>query len=133
MTTAKALESAVKTALTADLGSYSEVPAISEPGRSHAVELGRHVQADEGVRVQPVTSNAMAAVEHDHADVRVVNQRINESHPRRASADDEIVRFYRLWHEYIVSPTTGRDKRPRRRPRPGCRPALGRRPRLPDR
>ena len=51
-------------------------------------------------------ADAVPPIDHDDADVRVVNQRINEGHPRCARADDDIVRLQRLWHESIVSGTT---------------------------
>src|SRR5213080_366429 len=49
------------------------------------------MQADERVRVEPVPAHAVPAVHHDHADVRVLDQRIDECHSHGACADYLVV------------------------------------------
>jgi hypothetical protein len=63
----------------------------AEQCRGHAVERGRLVQADKRARVQPMSTDTVPTVDHDHADVRMVDQRVRERHPLRARADHQIV------------------------------------------
>ena len=61
------------------------------------------MQADEGVRVQPVPSHAVPPIDHDHADVRMIDQGVGERHPGRARADHQVVGFQPLGHALIVT------------------------------
>jgi hypothetical protein len=65
--------------------------ATAQRGRDHAVELGCLVQPDERIGVEPVTSGAVAAIDHGHVDVGVVDEGIHESHACGTGADDQIV------------------------------------------
>jgi hypothetical protein len=51
------------------------------------------MEPDERIRVQPMPTCTVPTVDHDDADVGVVDQRIRERHPHRAGADDHIVSF----------------------------------------
>ena len=62
------------------------------------------MEADKGVRVQPMAADAVPTVHHDHADVRVVEQRVRERHPRRARADHQIVGLQHLDHGLMLIP-----------------------------
>ncbi len=68
------------------------------------------MEADEGVRVQPMSADTMPTVHHDDVDVCVVDQRIGERHPRRACADDQIVRFQDRRHGVMLTPPRKRVK-----------------------
>ena len=54
-----------------------------QDARVHAVVRRRLVQPDERVRVEPVTTRAMAAVDEDDLGVRMAQQRVHERHSRR--------------------------------------------------
>ena len=56
-------------------------PIGTEPRRRHAIERRGLVQPHEGVRVQPVPADVVAAVDHDHTDLRVVDQSVRKRHP----------------------------------------------------
>jgi hypothetical protein len=50
----------------------------------------------ERIRLEPVPAGRVTPVDHDDVDVRRrVEERIGERHPRRAAADDEVVRLQR--------------------------------------
>ena len=51
------------------------------------------MEPDERVRVKPVSTDAVPAVDHDHADVRMVDQGVRERHPHRTGTDHEVVGF----------------------------------------
>ena len=78
--------------------------AAAEQGRRDAVEGRGLVQADEGVRLEPVPADAVATVDQGHADVGVVDQRVGEGHPHGAGAHHEIVGFDSARHESTLPP-----------------------------
>ena len=51
----------------------------------------RDVQADEGIRVDPVAADGMPTVDQRHLGVGFRHERVGEREPARARADDEIV------------------------------------------
>ena len=89
---------------------------VAEQRRGHAVERGGLVQPDERVRVEPVPTDSVPAVDHDHADVRMVDQSVRERHPRRTCADHEVFGF-QLSHRHGVHAggASGAGQRPRER------------------
>ena len=62
------------------------------------------MQTDEGVGVQPVPTDAVTSVDHGHADVGVVDQRVCERHAHGTGADDEVVSLQAARHGAIQSP-----------------------------
>src|SRR6185295_5660934 len=59
------------------------------------------MQVHERIRIEPVAARPMAPFDHDDVSVAVLDQRIDERHPERAGADDQIVR---LDHARTVAP-----------------------------
>ena len=51
-----------------------------------------------------MSTDTMPTVHHDDADVRMVDQRVRERHPRRARADDQIVGFQDRHHGLMLTP-----------------------------
>ena len=64
---------------------------LPERGRVHAVVRRRLVQLDERIGVEPVTAGAMPPIDHHDIGVGMLDQRVDEPHPERARADDEVV------------------------------------------
>jgi hypothetical protein len=61
------------------------------------------VQANEGVGVQPMSADTVPPVDHHHADVRMVDQRVRERHPRGAGADHQVVGLQELHHRHMLT------------------------------
>ena len=78
--------------------------ATTEQGRCNAIEGRGLVQADEGIRLQPVPADAVATVDQGHAYVGVVGQGVREGHSRGAGTHHEVVGFDRAPHESTVAP-----------------------------
>jgi hypothetical protein len=51
-----------------------------------------------------MTTNAVPTVHHDHADVRMVEQRVRERHSRRARADHQVVGLPCPHHGFMLAP-----------------------------
>ena len=66
------------------------------------------METDEGVRVQTMPTGTVPAVDHDHPDVRVVDQCVRERHPGRPSADYEVVGLQPLHHVLMLPRRTSR-------------------------
>ena len=66
-------------------------PILPERGRIDAVVPRRLVELHERVRVEPVAAGSMTPLDHHHVGVAVLDQRVDEGHPERAGADDEVV------------------------------------------
>lgn len=69
------------------------VNAVSpERKRVHAVVRRRRVQADKRIRVQPMATRSLPAVDHGHLDVlRLGHERVGEGEATRPAAHDQIV------------------------------------------
>ena len=67
---------------------------VAKQRRGHAIERRCLVESDEGVRVEPVPTDSVPAVDQDHPDVRMVDQSVRERHPRGTRADDEVVSLH---------------------------------------
>ena len=65
--------------------------AIAEFARRDAVIGRRLMQADEGIGVVPVTARRRSAIHHRHVRLGFAEQRVDESHRRRARAYNEII------------------------------------------
>ena len=78
------------------------------------------MEPDERVRVKPVPTDSVPAVDHDHADVRMIDQRVRECHPRRTSTDHEVVGF-QLNHRHRLIFSAGQ-KQVNSGPEPGSFP-----------
>ena len=62
------------------------------------------MEPDEGIRVEPVSTGTVPTVDHDHADVRMIDQCVRERHPRRTRTDHEVVGFQlNHRHRFILS------------------------------
>ena len=69
-------------------------PIPTERKRVHAVIGGRGVQANERIRILPMTSRSQAAVEHGHLHIRLSHQCIDERQGARARSYDQIIRAH---------------------------------------
>jgi hypothetical protein len=49
------------------------------------------MELDEWIRVQPMPTGRVAAVDERDMDIRVVDERIREGHAHRPGTDDEVV------------------------------------------
>ena len=66
-------------------------PVVTERGGVDAVVPRRLVELDERVRVEPVPTGSMTALDDHHVGVAVFEQGVDERHPHRAGTDDEMV------------------------------------------
>ena len=56
------------------------------------------MQSYERVRVEPVATDVVATVDHDHLTVRMVDEGVGEGEAGRPSADDQVVGPQRASH-----------------------------------
>ena len=73
---------------------------LAERQRIHAVVRGGGVQANERIRVQPMTSRSLSAVDHRHLDVRLGHQRVGEGEAARARSYHQIIGI----DQYVLAP-----------------------------
>ena len=64
---------------------------LAERQRVHAVVGGRSVQANERIRIQPMTSGSVSTVDHRHLNIRLGHQRIGEGKAARTSPYNQII------------------------------------------
>jgi hypothetical protein len=65
--------------------------AATEHRGRDAVEHGRVVQLHERIRILPMTTWGMAAIDDRDVDVSVVDERVGERHAHRPCAHDQVV------------------------------------------
>ena len=51
------------------------------------------MEPNERVRVKPVPTDSVPAVDHNHADICMIDQGVRERHPHRTSTDHDVVGF----------------------------------------
>jgi hypothetical protein len=88
----------------AGLGPVLLHPATAQQRRRDTVEGRSLVQADEGICLEPVTAHAVAAIDHRHPHLSVVDQRIGERHAGGAGTHHEIVNFHAARHGSYRAP-----------------------------
>jgi hypothetical protein len=67
-------------------------PIATERQRVHAVIGRRGVQTNERIRILPVTSGSLAAVDRGHLHIRLSHQCVDERQGARARSYDQIIR-----------------------------------------
>ena len=72
------------------------------------------MEPNERVRVKPVPTDSVPAVDHDHADICMIDQGVRERHPHRTSTDHDVVGF-QLNHRHRAHPV-GATEAGQRRP-----------------
>lgn len=65
----------------------------AERERVHPVVRRRGMQANERIRVPPMTARARLAVDHRHLDIRLGHQRVSERESAGTRAYDQIIRL----------------------------------------
>ena len=75
----------------AALGTGRLQPAAAEERRRDPVEGRGLMQPHEAVRVEPMPARAVAAIHQRDGDVRVRREGVDERHPHRSRADDQVV------------------------------------------
>ena len=91
--------------LKASLGPTLLELATAEECRGDAVEGGGLMQPNEGIRLEPVPSRTVPAVDEGHPRVAVGDQRVGESHPRRAGAKHQVVHVEGPRHHVTIART----------------------------
>jgi hypothetical protein len=64
---------------------------LAKHQRVHAVVRRGGMQADERIRMQPMTSRGITAVDHGHLGIRLGHQRVDEGQPARARPYNQII------------------------------------------
>jgi hypothetical protein len=58
------------------------------------------MQANERIRMPPMTSRSIAAVDYGHLGIRLGHQRVDESQPARARPHNQIIGV----HKHVLAP-----------------------------
>ena len=64
---------------------------VAKHTRVDSVVRRRLVETYERIGIKPVTTRTMPSVNHDHVDVRLGDQRVDERHPSGTGAHNEVV------------------------------------------
>jgi hypothetical protein len=78
-------------------------PVLAKGQRIHSVVRGGGMEANERIRVQPMTSRGVSAVNHGYRSVALRHQRVGEGQTTRARPDDQIIGF----DSHVSAPVCG--------------------------